>query len=262
MRAMNLIPADERSGAGGAAGRSGGAAYVLLGALGVFVVLAALIALSGRSVDDKTADLTRIEAEATASEGRSAQYASFVQFAALRATRAQTVTSLAASRFDWSHAMQELARTVPDDVWLTTLQGTVAPGVALKGGGSGNSLRGAIPSPAVEMTGCTVDQDAVARMMVRMRQIDAVSRVALQSSVKNEAAAGGGGGGAGAGSDCRYGSGKYPQFNLVVFFDQAAGAVPTAATATPIATTGPTGSTGTTGAPSATATPTSFQEIK
>ena len=39
MRAVNLIPADERRGAGGIAGRSGGVVYVLVGGLAVLVAL-------------------------------------------------------------------------------------------------------------------------------------------------------------------------------------------------------------------------------
>ena len=41
MRAVNLIPTDQQRGAGGAAGKSGGGAYIFLGALALLVVLAA-----------------------------------------------------------------------------------------------------------------------------------------------------------------------------------------------------------------------------
>lgn len=253
MRAINLIPTEERRGAGGAAGRSGGAAYVLLGLLAVLTLVASFYALQKRSVADKRAEVVTLEAKAAATEGTAASLVSFTQFAGLRATRTATVSSLAGSRFDWSHALRELARVVPPKTWLTSLQGTVAPGVALKvaAGGQTSALRAALPVPAVEIVGCTTDQRAVAKMMTRMRLIDGVVRVALQVSEKGDAAAQGSAAGATAG-DCRGGVARSPQFAIVVFFDRAVGSVPTTATgrvpAAQILPGGATGATGPTGA--------------
>ena len=52
------------------------------------------------------------QAQAAAGAGRSATAAT-PSFAALRQKRTETVRSLAASRFDWSHALHEVARTIP-----------------------------------------------------------------------------------------------------------------------------------------------------
>ncbi|MCW3012635.1 MAG: hypothetical protein JWO90_3039 [Solirubrobacterales bacterium] len=253
MRAINLIPADERRGAGGAGGRSGGAAHVLVGLLAVLVAVTAYWTLQKRSLSDKQAEVAHVEVQAASSEAQAAELTSFIQFAGLRAARTQTVTSLASSRFDWSHALEEIARVIPANVSLTALVGTVAPGVSLKAGGgvATSSLRSALPVPAVELSGCTTDQDSVARMLTRMRLIDGVTRVSLQSSVKADAV-GGGTAGSGAGA-CRQGKqGASPTFALVVFFDQVAGSVPTttpgtrrvAASVPPNGTTGVTGATG------------------
>lgn len=256
MRSINLVPVEERRGGGGAGGRSGGAAYVLLGLLAVLVVVVSFHTLAKRSVGEKRAEVSTLETQAAGTEAQASELASFVQFAGLRATRTQTISSLAASRFDWSHAVRELARVIPSNVWITGLQGTVAPGVSLKSsaGGQTSGLRAALPVPAVELVGCTTDQNSVARMLTRMRLIDGVIRVALQSSVKGEDTGKSGGGG-GGGGDCRQGNARYPQFALVVYFDQAAGAVPTAAKGasrivaaqvTPSGATGPTAMTGAT----------------
>ena len=256
MQAINLIPHEQRRGAGGAAGRSGGAAYVLLGLLAIMVLVVASLTVTKRSVSDKRARVATLEAQAAVAEGRAGELASFVQFAGMRVARTQTVTSLAASRFDWSHALSEIARVIPDDVSLIGMQGTVAPGVALKAsaGSAGGALRGALPQPAIELSGCTVDQNAVARMITRMRLVDGVTRVALQSSVKSEAQASASSPGART-SECRQGKpGAAPTFALVVFFDQAAGSVPTAARSTGsllTTQTPPAGATGATGAAAA-----------
>lgn len=227
MRAINLIPAEEQRGAGGVAGRSGGAAYVLVGVLVVLVALVSLLTLQKGTLSDKQSALVVVEAQAVASERRAGDLAAFTRFAGLRDARVQTVTSLAGSRFDWSHALGEVARTIPANVWLTGLQGTVAPGVALKTSAATqtSTLRGALPVPAIEMVGCTTDQRSVAGLLTRMRLIDGVTRVSLQSSVEGEQESDGGGGT--GEDDCRRGRARFPQFGLVVFFDRGAGAVPT-----------------------------------
>lgn len=232
MRAINLLPDDERRGTGGAGGRSGGAAQLLIGLLAVLVLVVSYSTVQKRSLSDKRAEVATLEAQAVAAEARTVELSSFVQFSALRAARTQTVSSLASSRFDWSHAMRELARVIPKNVWLTGLQGTVAPGVTLKAAaGQVASLRAALPVPAVELVGCTTDQTSVARMVTRMRLIDGVTRVALQSSVKEEVASSNAGpAGENTSGDCRQGDARFPQFALVAFFDPATGSVPTEAT--------------------------------
>ncbi len=241
MRAVNLIPAEERRGAGGAAGRSGGGAHVLLGALALLLALVAVHTLSGREIESKQAELTAVERQLAGLQAAATRLQGYEQFAALRERRVQTVASIAGSRFDWSHALRELARVTSDEAWLTSVTGTVAPGAGTGGGGGGSAggLRAALPLPALELAGCTVSQDAVARMMSRLRQVDGVARVSLSSSEKASAGAGSGG----PGGDCRMGSTKYPQFQMVVFLSTPTPATtPGAATAsaTPAAATSPT----------------------
>lgn len=224
MRAVNLVPPDLQKGAGGVAGRSGGAAYVLLGFLAALVLLSGFYAVERKDRNDKQAELARVETQAITTEQRAGELASFTQFSALRASRTQTIFALASGRFDWSHALDELARVIPSDVSLTALNASVAPGVGGTGGAGGASgLRATLPLPAIEMTGCTTSQAAVAQMLKRMRLIDGVSRVALQSSTKPDVAAGTSPNGTG----CEASTDEDPAFSLVVFFDPAVGAVPT-----------------------------------
>ncbi|HEV7750460.1 MAG TPA: PilN domain-containing protein [Baekduia sp.] len=233
MRAVNLIPADQQRGAGGAAGRSGGGAYILLGALALFVVMAAAYVHTGKSADSKKAELARVTQEATTAEAKAQSLQSFTKFSSLRTKRVDTVSQLAASRFDWSHALREVARVLPTNAWLSSLTGTTSPSVSLSGG-SGSALRSSLAVPAIEIQGCTTSQASVARMMARLRLIDGVQRVTLEDSTKVEAAggavgdSGGGAVGGGSSSDCRGGSSHFPLFKIVVFYEQQANAVPVA----------------------------------
>jgi Tfp pilus assembly protein PilN len=232
MRAVNLIPTEDRRGAGGAAGRSGGGVYVLLGALALLVVMAGAYVLTGKSLDDKKSELTRVTHEAEQAEARSNALANYTRFASIRTKRVQTVSQLAASRFDWSHALHEVARVLPTNAWLTQLAGTTSPTVNI---GGGNPLRGALPVPALEIHGCTTSQASVARMRARMRLIDGVQRVSLEDAEKGEGT--GGSIDAATSGDCRGGSRHFPKFSIVVFFNQPEGALPPAgSTATAAAT--------------------------
>jgi Tfp pilus assembly protein PilN len=264
MRAVNLIPEGERKGAGGAAGKSGGAAYVLIGALALLVVMAAAYALSGKSINDKKADLARVTKQADAAQAQAARLSAYTRFTDLRTKRVQTVSQLAQSRFDWAHALREVARVIPTNAWLVQLNGTVTPGVNTGGGTGAGGLRGSLPVPAVEISGCTTSQSSVAKVLARLRMIDGVQRVSLADSSKSDAGGGGAGGGGGGVTDCRAGSSHFPLFNAVVFFDapavaaaSATGATGSAATAstTPGAGTAqPAASTSTTTTPSSTTT--------
>jgi Tfp pilus assembly protein PilN len=220
VRAVNLIPRDQRRGGGGGpGGRTGSAVYIVLGALGAVVLAMAVYVLTGNQVNSRKGEVAKVNQEATALEQQAAALKPYTQFASLSESRLKTVTSLADSRFNWERAMRDLARALPGDVWLTSLVGTVAPGVTLEGGGGGStgSLRSAVKMPAIEIVGCTESQSSVSRVMARLRTMRGVQRVSLAASEKAEGTAGGGGGGASA--DCRNGSSRFPQFQLVVFFD-------------------------------------------
>jgi Tfp pilus assembly protein PilN len=244
MKAVNLIPSEERI---GGAGRTGGAVYAVLGVLGVAVLLVSAYVLANHSVSSKRNELARVTAEANATQAKASALQGYTSFSTLRQKREQTVQSIVDSRFDWAHALHEVSRTIPDNAWLTTLTGTVAPGVQVQGGsGSGTSLRSALPVPAIDVVGCTTSQKSVARMMAHMRLIDGVQSVALASSEKADQATGGsstgGGASGGSSSDCREGTDHYPQFSLTIFFKAAPTASAPGATGTAAAGTAATAS--------------------
>ena len=227
MKAVNLIPNDLRR-ASGSSGSTGNSVYVLLGVLGVAVVLVAALAMASRSVAQGEADLDRVRAEADAAEVRAGQLKPYAAFHDMRVKRVETVTSLSRSRFNWPFALREVSRVLPDDVWLTQVVGTVAPGVQIEdaSGGATAQLRSALSSPAIELSGCTTTQEQVARYLARLRSIQGVTRVTLAQSEKIDIAAtqgseggGGGGGGAGGGADCRQGNRRIPKFELIIFFE-------------------------------------------
>ncbi len=228
MRAVNLIPVEQRRGGAGGTGRSGGAVYVLLGLLAVAVLALSAYVLTGNSVNDKQAELNGLSVKAAAAEQQAAALKPYAQFAKLEQTRVATVKSLATSRFDWDRTLRQLSKVMPSTVWLSSFLATVKPGVTVDGAGASGdtgNVRQASQSPAIELTGCTTSQDEVARLMTRLRLMSGVDHVVLTNSEKlaNATAAGSapasGADSAGAGTgDCRHGSSRFPQFSMVVLF--------------------------------------------
>jgi Tfp pilus assembly protein PilN len=230
VRAVNLIPADSVR----AGGRSGGGAYVVLAVLAALVAGVAYYVLTDNAIAGRRAQLAQLQTQTRAAQQQADATKPYRDFAALAQARVQTIRQLGAARFDWHHALSQLSRVLPGNVWLSSLLGTVAPGVSVEGGGGAgatSALRSALPNPAIELTGCTTDHDSVVRLISRLRLIDGVQRVALADSSK-EVADGGGGAGGGAGGDCRHGHPNLPQFDLVVFFAPLP-AVPSPSTAVP-----------------------------
>jgi Tfp pilus assembly protein PilN len=242
MRAVNLIPVEARRGLRGGGSGSGLASYIVLGVLAAVVVMSAAYTLTNRSLGDRRAELQSVQSQVEDAQAQVQRYSSYTGFTALRQKRAETVRSLASSRFDWSHALHEVARTIPSNAWLTALKGTVAPGVSVEGG-STDPLRASLPNPALEVQGCTTSQADVAKVISSLRRVDGVERVSLSSSQKLDdgSASGGGSSTAAAGdsgnADCRHGDAHYPQFSMTLFFANptttASGAQTASATTTP-----------------------------
>lgn len=251
MKAVNLIPSEERRG-GAAGGRSGGPAYALLGALAVLVLMAAAWTVTGKTVKDRRSQLASVEQQADAAEAQANKLAAYSTFSDLRKKRAETVASIARSRFDWAHVMHEIARVVPRGAHLTSLAGSVSPSApAPQGGGTALQLRGTNPGPAIDLVGCIPGQSNVSLMLSRLRLIDGVQHVTLaESSKPDQTVLAGAGGSSSSDGDCRY-SDKVAKFDVLIIFAAppavaapAAAAAPAAGgTATPASQTTTTGST-------------------
>jgi Tfp pilus assembly protein PilN len=217
MKAVNLIPAEERRG-GSAGGRSTNAAYAVLGVLAVLVMMAAAWTLTGKTVKDRQAKLTGVEQQAGAAEAQANKLAAYSVFSDLRKKRAETVASIAKSRFDWAHVMHEVARIIPSDTHLTSLSGTVSPTAQAPNGGTGQAwqLRSSAPGPAIDIVGCSNGQANVSRMMSRLRLIDGVDHVTLAESTKSDTVSTGGASG-GDNGECRYND-HIARFDVLVTF--------------------------------------------
>ncbi len=221
MRAVNLIPADQRGGGGVGAGRSQGVVYAVLALVAGIAILAFLYGRASHEVSGRRNQAQQLSAQAARAKQEASELAPYTSFVALREQRVQAVSALVDSRFDWAHVMHEFGRVLPAGVSLSSVTGSVgsatgssstsanASGAPAAAGSS--SVTSATPPgsvPVFTVTGCATSQPVVALMLERLRLMDGVSDVTLQSSTK---ATGSGGGGSCPGSD--------PSFAVGVTFD-------------------------------------------
>jgi Tfp pilus assembly protein PilN len=239
MKAVNLLPNDQRSvpkakpaGAPKAAPTgSAFGAFMVLGAMAFAVVAVAASVLAGNTIKEREAELARVKTDVQAVQSQLSALKPYADFQTIAAQRVATVTQLAQGRFDWEQALRDLSRAMPRDVRLKSLRGSVSGGA-----GGGGSLRGAVQSPAIELSGCTQSQSAVARLMSRLRAVRGVTRVSLSKSEKPAPVAGGAGVVAGMtdeqGALC--GKGRPPAFEVVVFFERSAALATTGTPGAPV----------------------------
>jgi hypothetical protein len=250
MRAVNLIPSDQRSGGSVGAGRSGGAAYAVLALLLGFAVLAIAYGKASRTISSdqsKAAALTARAQQETAAAEALAPYTSFVS---LRQQREAAVTELVDTRFDWAHAFHELGRVLNNQASISSLSGQVgstegAAPAAPAASSSSSSTSGATPAasavssatpagsvPTFTLSGCASSQTAVAQTLQRLRLIDGVNEVTLESSTKAANS-----GGSSSGGAC---PASAPVFNVTITFEPlpSASEAASAAGAKTVAATG------------------------
>jgi Tfp pilus assembly protein PilN len=252
MRAFNLIPPEERGGAGGGAGKSDGGAFVVLGLLGVLAIFALLYGVARHDISSRRSQVAILTAQAQQAQAQAMKLAPYVSFMALREQRMQAVSQLVDSRFDWAHAFHELGRVLPKDASLSSLSGTIgsttgattSSSAAPAGAATSAAVASATPPgsvPTFTLSGCATSQTEVALTLDHLRLIDGVSEVTLQSSTKAASGSGAGGGAGGC-------TGSDPVFTMQITFEPLPSAAATgsaSATSTASAnTTTPTTSTG------------------
>ena len=215
MRAVNLIPAEQRSGSAVGAGRSEGGAYAVLALVGGIAVLALLYGMASHQISSRRDQIASTIARSQQAQSAADRLAPYTSFIALREQRTQAVAQLVDSRFDWAHVFHEFGRVLPTDVSISSLTGTIgstatvtaaspppaagasagatATPAAAAGAAAVSSVTPPGSVPTFTLAGCAASQPAVAQMLERLRLIDGVGAVALQSSTKGSNAGSGGG---------------------------------------------------------------------
>ena len=183
MRAVNLIPADERRGAGGIAGRSGGLVYVVAGGLLVVVVLGIVYAFAVKDVANKTGQLNQVTREVGLVQAQASSLQTYTQVHALAEGKVQSVVGIAESRFNWPGAMAQIALALPSDVTFNSLT-AVAENASSAGTAAVPSTTTGAGSPTFALAGCASSQSEIATIITRLEAVPSVTNVSLADSSK------------------------------------------------------------------------------
>jgi hypothetical protein len=208
MRAVNLIPGEQRQGSGSLTGRSGGAALIVLGVVAGLAVLMLLYGSADRQISSHKGEVASLNAQTEAIQARAGRLSPYTSFVSMASERTQTVAQLVQARFDWSHALHELGRVMPAGTSLSTLHGQVGAAtqtsVSTSPSATGSTPASSTPPgslPVFTLTGCATGQSVVAQSLQRLRLMDGASEVQLQSSTKPGTGSTGSAGGSCPGND-------------------------------------------------------------
>jgi Tfp pilus assembly protein PilN len=221
MRAVNLIPGDQ-AGPRIKVGRSGGGAYAVLALLGGLALLVYLYGQASHQISSRHAQIASLEAQVSQAQAQASELTPYTNFVSLREQRVDAVTQLVDSRFNWPGAFYELGRVLPAGASIDELNGTVgasagsgsSSSTASAGKASGSAISSATPPgsvPSFTLTGCATSQATVALTLERLRLIDGVDEVTLQSS-----SSAGSSGSSSSSGNC---GGKKVTFGAEVVFD-------------------------------------------
>ncbi|HWX74886.1 MAG TPA: hypothetical protein VNZ05_06245, partial [Solirubrobacteraceae bacterium] len=198
-------------------------------------LLALLYGIAHRQVSHRRGQLSSLNARAQQAQAAAGALAPFTNFIALREERERDVAQLVDSRFDWAHAFHELGRVLPRTASISSIDGSVGSASATgssassssasasnasssstsspaKAPGAGTSSTPPGSVPTLSLSGCATSQAQVALTLTRLRLIDGVSEVTLQSSTKSTT----GGAASGAIGQCPPNG---PAFSALLTFD-------------------------------------------
>jgi Tfp pilus assembly protein PilN len=211
MKAVNLIPREQRKGASKLAGRSSGGALMVLAMIAALVGLATMYGSAHHRISSQSGEAALLSSQTRAIQARAGRLAPYASFVSMAEQRMRTVSQLVESRFDWSHTLHELGRVLPAGTSLDSLHGAVgstgpvtgsSPSTATSSSSAASSSSSTAAStvatsstppgstPVFTLSGCATSQSEVAQTLQRLRLMDGASEVQLQSSSKSSSGGG------------------------------------------------------------------------
>lgn len=175
MRAVNLLPKDDRRQKGPSQRENPVLIGGVAGAVLVTAIIAAwfLTASAGVADNQKRRDAAQSELASTPVPAPTQPGAS-----ALEQEKTARVTALSTalgSRLAWDRLLREFSLVLPDDVWLTQLSAQAPGGTAAAG---------------FSISGKTYSHDGVARLLARLAIVPHLSAVQLQHSTTEQSETG------------------------------------------------------------------------
>jgi len=179
VRRINLVPQEQRKRTEADLG------MLILAAIGILVVggvVLSYLSFSNTLVNNED-DLADMQAQNAQLQTQIAALAPYQELDQRRATVEQLVTTVYAGRTLVSEVLGDLSLVIPENVWLGTLNATApSPPPVLSEDAAGQGSAAAETEGSLALVGNTYSFEDVARFLVRLEQIPAVSTVSLGSA--------------------------------------------------------------------------------
>ena len=198
MRAVNLLPIEQRTGQSVGAGRSQGGAYAVLVLVGGIALMAFLYGQAKHQVTSRRAHAAALTTQAQQAQAAAERLAPYTSFIALRDQRMQAVETLIdfalrlgprparvwsgapVGGFDLLAERHDRARARARRLRVSTSTSSSAAAASTATPVASATPPGSVPT--FTLAGCATSQTAVALTLQRLRLIDGVKEVTLQSS--------------------------------------------------------------------------------
>jgi Tfp pilus assembly protein PilN len=179
MKRMNLLPPELRPREGGRRGSS----YLVIGALFASVVAMLVYSTVIGGVRSDESELESLKDETSQAQATADALSPYGQFADMKEQRERSIRVVADTRFNYERLTREVARILPDGVWVGHLEvAPAAPEQDVVEAGA-DSVDGSVaPPPAMTVSGCAPNQDVVADTLDNLRALTGATDVALGSS--------------------------------------------------------------------------------
>ena len=179
MKRLNLLPIELRPREGGRRGSS----YIVVGALFASVVAMLFYAMVIGGVRNDETELASLKDETRQAQARADALRPYGEFAAMKDQREVSIRTAADTRFNYERLTRELARILPEGVWVGHLDVAPAPPEQTVVDAGADSAVGATePPPAMTVSGCAPSQEVVADTLDRLRALTTATDVELGTS--------------------------------------------------------------------------------
>jgi Tfp pilus assembly protein PilN len=187
MRAVNLLPRQQVEQVSSSGGPNVVAIVAAAGSAVVVLVLSAGFLLANRSVDQQQHALADAKAQLAATPAHATSAKTAARRTALlndRERRALALASALGKRVAWDRVLRRITLVLPNDVWLTSLDGETPLTQPLPTAAPTTTAPSTIPAAASALTvnGYTYSQDGVARLLSRLAVVPDLKNVQLQTS--------------------------------------------------------------------------------
>lgn len=185
MKAVNLLPREEAPRKGSAGGSNRTVVVAAVGGLLVVLALVAATVAASNRVSSARADLQDARDELARTPAHASSSLARNRLLSARERRTLALAATLSRRVAWDRILRRLALVLPEDVWLTDLNGDTPTSTMDATAPTAATTPGSTPT-GLQLEGYSYSHAAVARLLSRLSVVPDLKDVQLQTSTAEE----------------------------------------------------------------------------